>query len=99
MCNTGYNLCTEASVLVGLGAPLTALQIADSTVAKIAEERLKLFLRLAFGCCYFFCCFCLFGGCCINTSNPLSIPMSPSLERTVLIVYITVPNKGLFPLS
>lgn len=35
----------EASILVGHGAPFTALQIADriadSTAAKIAEERLK----------------------------------------------------------
>lgn len=43
MWNIGYELCIEASVLVGHGAPFTALQIADSTAAKIAEERFKLF--------------------------------------------------------
>lgn len=40
MWNIGYELCIEASVLLGHGAPFTALQIADSTAAKIAEKML-----------------------------------------------------------
>lgn len=36
------------------------------------------------------------GGCHINATNPLSVPRCPSSESSVLIMYITVPNKGYF---
>lgn len=45
---------------------------------------------------FFFSLDWVLGGCHINTPNPLSVPLSPSVEWSVLIMYITVPNKGYF---
>lgn len=45
---------------------------------------------------FFFSLDWVLGGCHINTTNPLSVPLSPSVEWSVLIMYITVPNKGYF---